>query len=139
MKGIVFLALFFFAQISFAKIWIQNISGADSQWTVYMESHLTFCNQRGSDSLLRITFKSSVSGEAKLVTHINKVLWQKPKISKGTWTTLEIPWGQICSSMGNRYCRNSQHSQFKLGVDTNGDSLLEDYQVLYVQILDRCS
>ncbi len=138
MRVLICLALFWAATNAFAGITVQSISGADAVWTGYLESHITFCNQRSSDNTLQITYKSVLPGEARLVDAVNKTLWQKPKVLANEWVTLEIPWNQICSSMGNRKCRNPQYNQFKFGMSSNSDSLLEDFHVLYVQVIDRC-
>jgi hypothetical protein len=102
-------------------------------------AYITFYNKRSSDETLSITYKSTLSGEALLVDVANKTLWQKPKVRANDWVTIKIPWSQVCSSMGNRKCRNPQYYQFKFGISSGNNNLLDDFHVLYVQIQDRCN
>lgn len=132
-------SILFLSNPASAGITVQSVSGADSVWSGYLETHITFCNKRSSNDTLSITYKSTLSGEALLVDVVNKTLWQKPKVNALDWVTIEIPWSQVCSSMGNRKCRNPQYYQFKFGINSDNNNLLEDFHVLYVQIQDRCN
>ncbi len=133
-----FWGFFLFVSSGFAAIEVQSVSGADTTWTGYMENHITYCNKRKSSELLTIVYKSDTAGEARLVDERNQPLWQKPNVLSNQEVTLQIPWSQLCWSMGNHNCKNPQSNQFKIGISSNNDSLLQDFHILYVRITDRC-